>query len=82
MNDDLYRTSDMAMVTYLRMNGHAVQNIVWDSSGYTAYWQFLKTESLIGATDDFTSGRARVDPRMFNRDFAKTKAEFHNISRK
>lgn len=74
-----YRTSDMAMVTFLRLSGHDVQSIVWEES--VCYWVFRATDGLFEITDQFGRGESRVDPRLFNRDFAKTKSEFHSSQR-
>lgn len=74
--DNFYRSSDMALVTYLRMNGHSVQEAEWNST--TCHWVFRANDHLLELTERFAKGDALVDPREFNREFAKTKAEFYN----
>lgn len=74
--NDFYRTNDMAMATFLRMQGHAVQHIQW--IGGTCYWIFSVTDSLLDQVEEFTDGHARVEPREYNRVFTQTKREFYD----
>lgn len=70
-----FRTNDMAMATFLRMQGHAVQEIFWETG--TCYWRFVVTGQLLKDMSDFQDGRALVDPRTYNRMFAITKQELY-----
>jgi hypothetical protein len=76
----VYRTNDMAMVTYLKLCGHAVQQVYWESD--TCYWSFLVSETLVSEVDKFLSSQARVEPREFNRVFNTTKREFYDTNPK
>jgi hypothetical protein len=79
--EEFYRTNDMALVTYLKLMGHAVQ--AWNWIGDTFYWYFDKGDALLGSVDDFLSDAARVNPREYNKMFNSTKREFydHNSDR-
>jgi hypothetical protein len=72
--EDFYRSSDMAMVTYLKLNGHPVQQVLW--MGDTCTWVFRVTDPLLDATEDFLAYRARVEPREYNKKFNETRKEF------
>lgn len=74
--DEFYRTNDMAMATFLKMNSHAVQQMRW--AGSTCYWIFRVTDNLLDCVEEFTDGNARVEPREYNRVFTQTKREFYD----
>ena len=76
---DLYRSDDMAMVTWLRIQGHTPQDVDWN--GDTCYWTFLHNELLLQAVKEFMTGEARVDPKEYNKIFGKTKDEFYQSKR-
>lgn len=73
---EFYRTSDMGLVTYLRIEGHEPQGTVKD--GDQVYWVFIFSEGLRDTVDRFASSEARVDPKMFNREYARAKKELFN----
>jgi len=66
-----FRTEEMSMVTYLKLCGHQVQKVEWD--GGSCYWTFDRSDLLESAVDEFISGEARVEPREYNRQYAKVK---------
>lgn len=76
--DDFYRTNDMAMVTYLKISGHAVQRVFWEAG--TCYWIFRITDVLLSQVDVFLMGDARIEPREYNRVFNHTKREFYDTN--
>lgn len=76
--DDFYRTNDMAMVTFLKINGHAVQGVRWEAG--TCYWLFRVSEVMLSQVEMFLSGKARIEPREFNRVFSHTKREFYDTN--
>lgn len=71
-----YRTSDMALTTFLKVSGHSPQRIVWEHG--TCYWYFSSTQTLLAAVDTFLSGAARIEPREYNQMFTRTKREFYD----
>jgi len=71
-----YRTNDMAMVTYLKMEGHTSQRCVWEAQ--TCYWWFRITDSLLECVEKFSDGLALIEPREYNRLFTQTKREFYD----
>lgn len=75
---DFYRTNDMAMVTYLKISGHAVQRVLWEAG--TCYWLFRASEFMLSQMEQFLSGQARIEPREFNRVFSHTKREFYDTN--
>lgn len=77
---DFYRTNDMAMVTFLKIQGHPVQEVAWESD--TCYWIFRITEVLLGQVEMFLAGEARIEPREYNRVFNSTKREFYDSNPK
>jgi hypothetical protein len=72
---EFHKTNDMALATFLKMNGHATQKTLWE--GGTCYWYFRLSDGLVTMIDTFVDGRARVEPREYNRTFTQTKREFH-----
>ena len=74
--EDFYRTGDMAMATYLKMEGHPVQTLVWE--GDVCYWVFRVTDALLECTEIFLEDEARVNPRQFNKEFNVTKRQFYD----
>lgn len=75
---ETYRCNDMAMVTFLKQNGHSVQECHWESGTETVYWTFYVTDSLMVLVQEWTSGNARVEPREYNRLFQLTKREMYD----
>lgn len=75
---DTFRTDDMAMVTYLRILGHPVQDVFWVDT--VCYWRFLVSPSLLEAKEDFVRGLARVEPREFSKNYGTTKSELHHAN--
>lgn len=75
---EMYRCNDMALVTFLKQNGHSVQDVYWEVDTETVYWLFVVVPSLLGLIDDFSTGEARVEPREYNRLFQLTKREMYS----
>lgn len=69
-----FRTSDMALATFLRLELYDVQEVKIDDTG-TCYWYFDGVDSLHESCEAFREGIARVEPREYNRLFAVTKKE-------
>jgi len=78
--EEFYRTNDMAQTTYLKLRGHAVQLITWESG--SCYWIFRITDALLDDLEHFSSGRARVEPREYNKVFTIVKHEFYDSKNK
>lgn len=74
--EEFYRTNDMAMATYLKLEGHPSQTVLWH--GGTCYWVFRISDRLLDLADGFVGGDARVEPREYNRVFTQTKREFYD----
>lgn len=74
--EHFYRTTDMALVTFLKLEGNTPQDVIWHE--VSCYWIFRVSDGLLDAIDDFTQGDARVEPRGFNSEFGRTKREFHS----
>ena len=72
---EFHKSNDMALVTFLKMKGNATQETRWE--GATCYWYFRLSDGLVSAIDEFTSGKALVEPREYNRTFTQTKREFY-----
>jgi len=70
-----YKTNDMALVTYLRIQGHPPQGTRWHSS--SCMWVFRVNNSLIELVDAFMDDKALVNPKEFNRHFTDTKKELY-----
>lgn len=71
-----YRTSDMALASYLKHEGHDAQRVEWEND--TCYWFFRDTPHLLKSVDTFAEGKAMIEPREYNRIFGKTKREFYD----
>lgn len=76
---EFYRSSDMALVAFLRVIGHTQQSLDWE--GGTAFWVFRHSDSLMSDVDSFYADTALVNPREFNSKFAVVKREFYNRSK-
>lgn len=74
--ENFYRTNDMAMATYLKMQGHPVQTLMWE--GDVCYWVFRVTDALLEETEVFLADEARVNPKLFNKEFFITKSQFYD----
>lgn len=74
--EEFHRTNDMAMATYLKVQGHTSQRVIWE--GGTCYWWFRINESLLDCVESFTNGDALIEPREYNRVFTQTKREFYD----
>lgn len=75
---DYHRTSDMALVAWLKMEGHSPQKVAWE--GDTCYWYFRITGTVLALCDDFAEGRALVEPKEYNRHYQQSKREFFNAN--
>jgi len=75
---EFYRSSDMALATYLKICGHDPQRVYWDSA--TCYWVFRMSDSLEDQLELFHRGDSRVDPKEFTRVFTQTKREFYDTN--
>jgi hypothetical protein len=71
--EEFYRTSNMALVAFLKLQGHASQTVRWE--GESCYWYFDKSDPLLDIVDTYMSGDALVEPREYNRVFGLTKKE-------
>lgn len=75
--EKFHRTDDMALVTFLKMEGHTAQQVAAKSD--TVYWWFRLNDDLEDAIAAFDGGDARVEPREYNRTFGLTKKEFYGV---
>lgn len=73
MSEEPFKTNDMAMATYLEMEGHTPQKIEFE--GQNCFWHFMYIPSLVAAVDSFLSQTALVTPQAYNRSFAAVKRE-------
>lgn len=72
---EVYKTDDMALVTFLRMNYHVPHEVVWDHN--TCWWEFESTDKLTSDAAAFVDNIAVCNPREFSRQFKLTRQEFH-----
>lgn len=72
--EEFYRTNDMAMATYLKLEGHPCQGLVWNRN--VCFWLFRVTDALLDATEDFLDRKARIEPRAYSKEFDVTRQEF------
>jgi hypothetical protein len=61
-----YRTSDLALASFLKMEGHehATLEIV-DGDNRSAVWMYLRNARIDKLLEDYSAGRARVEPKTF-----------------
>lgn len=81
---DGWKTNDMTLVAYMRLNGKEPTRVEWHNSdgiGGSSFWFFIFDEKLENLMDDFYGGEARVEPREYNRAFAVVKTEMHGAKR-
>jgi hypothetical protein len=69
-----YRVSDMALVCWLKIQGHDSQSVQWDAG--VCHWIFRWSEGLMEEIDVFNLGEALVEPKNYNRLFQATRREF------
>lgn len=74
--EDFHRTNDMALATYLKLQGHTPQAVIWERA--TCYWLYRVTDHLLDSLDDFNESRALVEPKEYNKVFNQTKREFYD----
>ena len=74
--EQFYRSDDMALVTYLKLEGFTPQQVGW--LGQTCYWWFRITESLENSIEAFDGGDALVEPGDYSSQFNLTKREFYD----
>lgn len=67
----VWRTDDMALATFLILEGHDVQDIQWELE--SCYFAFVNNDGLNALVSGFVSGSARVEPRNYNMAFGKLK---------
>jgi hypothetical protein len=72
---DFYRTDDMAMATFLKMEGHSPQQIGFLENDDNCYWWFRINDDLTDAVDCFNDGEASVEPREWARNFHNTRKQ-------
>lgn len=75
MDKDIYRSSDMSVVTYLRVGGFEVQDVTWEEHSNSCYWIFNMSSTLMSAVEQYREGTALVNPREFNKEFSRTRGE-------
>lgn len=73
--EEFYRTNDMGMATFLKLEGNPCQDLQW--KGDTCYWIFRVTDALLESTEAFLEGTARVEPKAYNKEYNSTKREFY-----
>ena len=74
--EEFHRSNDMALVTYLKMEGYTHQAVRWEDR--TCFWYFRNTDGIHDMIDEFNSGRATVNPKEYNKEFTATKREFYD----
>lgn len=72
---NIYRTDDMALVTWLRMNHFSPVEVIWENN--TCNWDFEREPKLLSDVDAFVQNMALCNPREFSRQFKITRQEFH-----
>lgn len=73
--DEFYRTTDMGLASYLKLESFTPQAVVW--SDESCYWIFRMNEAIDKAADVYLGGHALVEPRRYNAMYGNTKKEFH-----
>jgi hypothetical protein len=73
VSEEPFKTNDLAMATYLEMEGHPPQKIEFE--GQDCFWHFLYIPALVAAVEAFLSQTAQVTPQAYNRAFATVKRE-------
>lgn len=74
--ETLFKTDEMSLVTYLRLNHHDPLEIIWEFN--TCWWIFEKSEDLSRLATLFISNEALSNPKEFSRMFKLTRQEFHS----
>lgn len=74
--ENFFRSDDMGMVTYLKLEGHTPQKIGYE--GESCFWWFMITDSLLAAIESFGAREAQVEPREYSKMYAATKREFYD----
>lgn len=80
LNTEDFRTDDMGIVTFFRINNVSHRGIAWENA--VCYWNFELTPQVLSLLGQFTSGKALVEPKAYSREFARTKREFYQSDRK
>lgn len=76
----LYRTDDLALATYLNMEGLHHEHLEM-ASMKAAKWVFREDEDLLEAVSEFESGEAAVHPGDFARKLKWVRDELYQFLR-
>ena len=65
INSTYYKTSDTALATYLLIQNFKLVDIDYSASRYEYY--FLNADDILDKAQTYMTGRARVDPAVYQR---------------
>jgi hypothetical protein len=72
VEEDQWRTDDMALAAFLLVEFGEDPFLVWEMS--SCYFVFKEPDDVfLEAVQDFFSGKATIEPRKYNMAFAKLK---------
>lgn len=71
-----WRTDDMGLAAYLLLELKVEPTLRWEME--SCYFEFVDTDDLLDAVQDFVSGDSRIEPRTYNMAFAKLKKAVFN----
>lgn len=71
-----WRTDDMGLAAYLLLELKVEPTLQWEME--SCYFEFVDTDDLLDAVQDFVSGDSRIEPRTYNMAFAKLKKAVFN----
>lgn len=74
--NDFFKTSDMALVTFMRVEGHTPQDV--DFIDDTCFWWFMITDAMMETVQTFGAREGQVEPREYSKMFSVTKDEFYS----
>lgn len=71
-----FETSDMAVVTFLRVSGKVHVSGGWRSGRPPSYWWcFALDDEVKELVRIYEASEAKVDPREYSQEFGRVKAE-------
>lgn len=75
----MFKTSDIALVAWLRYNGEEPDEVVWSNQVRVCYWMYQSNDDVKALINEFEEGDARPEIKRFNKIFGDTKQEMFRL---
>lgn len=76
--DEEFATSDMARVTWLKMQG--IEYEAMQKRNGTCYWIYRVSQEILDFIEQFEEGEAVVEIRTYNKEFQRVRKAFYRFT--